>query len=88
MKEYKQLLWWSLDIENEVTDAVDDSDRRHRAAHNGQYVDGQVIEWGVFPFVDDVDGLDFCVEMNLLEWLVAVGLPRPQWVPVLLSCFH
>jgi hypothetical protein len=42
--------------------------------NDGQDTDGQVVERGVLFFIDDVNGLDFCEEMNFLERLIARGL--------------
>ena len=44
------------------------------ATNDGQYADGQVVERGVLFFIDNVNGLDFCVKMNFLERLITRGL--------------
>ena len=64
----------SLDIENEVAYAIDDTDGGDGTTDDGQDTDGQVVERGVLFFVDDVNGFDFGVEMNFLERLVTRGL--------------
>lgn len=64
----------SLDIENEVAYAIDYTDGSDCSTDDGQNTDGQVVEGGILLFVDDVNGFDFGVEMNFLEWLVARGL--------------
>ena len=71
-----------------MADAIDDTDGGDGAADDGQNADGEVVEGGVLFFVDDVDWLDLCVEVDLLEGLVARRLPSSQRVPVLVPSLH
>lgn len=71
-----------------MADAVDNTDGGDGAADDGQNADCEVVEGGVLFFVDDVDRLDLCVEVDLLEGLVARRLSSSQRVPVLVSSLH
>ncbi len=71
-----------------MADAVDDADGGDSAADDGQNADGEVVEGGVLFFVDDVDRLDLCEEVDLLEGLVAWRLPRSQRIPILFSSLN
>ncbi len=64
----------SLNIENKVTDTVDDSDRGNSTTDDGQNTDSQVVQWGILLFVYNVDWLDLSVEMNLLERFITWSL--------------
>lgn len=66
-----------------MAEAVNNTDSGDCAAYDCQNADGQVVKRGVLLFVDDVDGLDFGVEVYFLEGLVALGLSSSQGVPVL-----
>jgi predicted metal-dependent phosphotriesterase family hydrolase len=54
-----------------VAEGVDYSKCGHCSAHDGQYLDDQVVQAGVVFEVDDVDGLDFSHEHHPLEGIVS-----------------
>lgn len=75
----------SLDIEEEVTDGVEDTDGGDCPSHYCQDLPNQIIDCWLMLSVGDIDGLYFGHKHGLLSGLVAVSPPRPDRVPVVLA---
>lgn len=67
----------SLDIENKMTNTIDNTNSSDCTTNNSQDTNSQIIKRCILLFIYNVDRLDFSVEMNLLEWLVALSLTCP-----------
>lgn len=74
----------SLDIEEKVTEGVEDSNRGHRSTHNSQDLPDQFIHRRFMLLIDDVNGFDLSHKHGFLCRLMVESRSRSDRIPVIL----
>jgi hypothetical protein len=56
----------SLNAKQEMTNTINNTNGGHGAAHNSQQTNHKIIDTGLLPPINNINGLDFRIEVKLL----------------------